>query len=65
MYGVLPCGLVVRISNGYITDTQDRPIEVTGNIPDIAVEPAIQDYLNGRDPVLDRATDAILRKLSQ
>jgi C-terminal processing protease CtpA/Prc len=65
MYGVLPCGLVVRISNGYITDANDRPIEVTGNIPDIAVEPDIQDYLNGRDPVLDRATEVILRKLSQ
>ena len=65
MYGVLLCRLVVRISNGYISDARDRPIEVTGNAPDITVEPDVQDYLNGRDPVLGRATDVILKKLSQ
>ena len=26
LYGVLPCVLVVRISNGYITDAKTRPV---------------------------------------
>jgi carboxyl-terminal processing protease len=58
-FAVLPCGLVVRISNGYLTDAKGRPIEGNGNIPDISVEPDIQDYLNRTDPVLDRAARAI------
>jgi C-terminal processing protease CtpA/Prc len=62
VYAVLPCGLVVRISNGYITDANDRPVEVTGNIPDIAIDVDIQDYLSGRDPVLERAVEAVLKK---
>jgi carboxyl-terminal processing protease len=60
VYGVLPCGLVVRISNGYLSDTKDRSIEVNGNVPDIDVETSIQDYLNGRDPVLERASEVLL-----
>lgn len=62
-YAVLPCGLVVRISNGYISDAKDRPTEVNGNVPDISVEPDIQDYLSGRDPVVERAI-AVLMKSS-
>jgi hypothetical protein len=54
--------LVVRISNGYITDAGDRPIEVNGNTPDIAIDVDIQDYLKGRDPVLERAVAAVLNK---
>jgi C-terminal processing protease CtpA/Prc len=61
VYGVLPCGLVVRISNGYITDAKNRSVEVNGNVPDSKIEPDIENYLNGRDPVLDRAV-AILSK---
>ncbi|MFZ0340148.1 MAG: S41 family peptidase [Terracidiphilus sp.] len=60
VYAVLPCGLVVRISNGYLSDTKDRSIEVNGNVPDITVETSIQDYLNGRDPVLERASVVLL-----
>jgi C-terminal processing protease CtpA/Prc len=59
IYAVLPCGLVVRISNGYISDSKDRPIEVNGNIPDYAVEPDVLDFLSGRDPVLERAVALI------
>ena len=62
VYAVLPCGLVVRISNGYITDGNDRPIEVNGNTPDIEIDVDIQDYLSGRDPVLERAVEAVLKK---
>src|SRR5262249_34011478 len=62
VFAVLPCGLVVRISNGYITDAKDRPIEVNGNTPDIAIDLDIQDYLSGRDPVLERALEAVLKK---
>jgi len=60
-YVVLPCGLVVRVSNGYLADARDRPIEVNGNPPDIAVEPTIADFLAGRDPVLERAAAALRR----
>jgi len=60
VFAVLPCGLVVRISNGYLSDTKDRPIEVNGNVPDIAVETTIQDYLSGRDLVLERASEFLL-----
>jgi carboxyl-terminal processing protease len=60
VYAVLPCGLVVRISNGYLSDTKDRSIEVNGNVPDITVEPSIDDCLAGRDPVLDRASEFLL-----
>ena len=63
VYGVLPCGLVVRISNGYITDTKNRPVEVNGNVPDVRVEPNVRDYLNGKDPVLERATEVVTEKL--
>src|SRR5262249_51882488 len=62
VYAVLPCKLVVRISNGYITDANDRPIEVNGNRPDIGLDGDIQDYLNGKDPVLERAVEAVLKK---
>jgi carboxyl-terminal processing protease len=60
VYAVLPCGLVVRISNGYLSDTKDRSIEVNGNVPDITVETSVQDYLQGRDPVLERASEVLL-----
>jgi C-terminal processing protease CtpA/Prc len=60
VFAVLPCGLVVRISNGYLSDTKDRSIEVNGNIPDIPVETTIQDYLAGLDPVLERASEWLL-----
>ncbi len=59
-YAVLPCGLVVRISNGYVCDAAGRPIEGNGSDPDIAVSPSIGDFLADRDPVLDKAV-AFLR----
>jgi carboxyl-terminal processing protease len=65
LYAVLPCGLVVRISNGYLSDTKDRSIEVNGNVPDITVETSIQDYLNGRDPVLERASEVLLTSVQR
>ena len=42
---------------------KDRPTEVNCNVPDISVEPDIQDYLSGRDPVVERAI-AVLMKSS-
>jgi C-terminal processing protease CtpA/Prc len=65
LYAVLPCGLVVRISNGYLSDTKDRSIEVNGNVPDITVETSIQDYLSGRDPVLERASEVLLTSVQR
>ena len=61
IYGVIPCGLVVRISNGYISDAKDLPVEVNRNKPDVEVEPSIKDYLSGRDPVLVRAVEFVLK----
>ncbi|MBM4083759.1 MAG: hypothetical protein FJ272_03135 [Planctomycetes bacterium] len=54
-YAVLPCHLIVRISNAYVCDAKGKPIECHGNEPDVAVAPTISDFLNGRDPVLDKA----------
>jgi hypothetical protein len=61
-YAVLPCNLVVRISNGYIADSGGRVVEVNGNVPDVVVEPKIDDVLGGRDPVLDRAVALLTGK---
>jgi carboxyl-terminal processing protease len=58
-YITLPCGLVVRTSNGYITDADERPIEINGNVPDVVVEPHIEDHLNHRDPVLEKAIEKL------
>lgn len=65
LYAVLPCGLVARISNGYLSDTKDRSIEVNGSVPDITVETSIQDYLNGHDPVLERASEVLLTSVQR
>jgi len=61
-YAVLPCNLVVRISNGYVAEADGRPVEVNGNVPDVAVAPTIDDVLSGRDPVLDRAAELLSQK---
>ena len=61
-YAVLPCNLVVRISNGYIADVRGRPVEVNGNAPDVVVEPTIDDLLGGRDPALDMAVALLTGK---
>ena len=61
VYAVLPCGLVARISNGYIADITDRPIEVNGNAPDVVVDVDIHDYLSGRDPVLEQALKVLAK----
>jgi carboxyl-terminal processing protease len=60
-FAVLPCGLLVRITNGYVADAKNRIIEMNGNEPDIKVEPTINDFLNGRDPVLDKAVELITK----
>jgi carboxyl-terminal processing protease len=61
VFAVLPCGLVVRISSAYICDVSGKIIEANGNIPDIYVEPSIQDIIAGRDPVLERAVKELDR----
>jgi C-terminal processing protease CtpA/Prc len=62
-FAVLPCGLIVRISNGYICDATGKPIEGVGNEPDVPVSPSIGDILAGRDPVLERAAALLSKKL--
>jgi hypothetical protein len=54
-YMVLPCGLVVPVSNGYLPDADGVPIEGRGNAPEVTVEPTVADFLSGRDPILERA----------
>ena len=61
-FAVLPCGLVVRISNGYICDAGGKPIEGNGNAPDVIVAPTISDFLAGRDPVLEKAVALVGEK---
>lgn len=56
---VLPCNLVVRISNGYVCDARGTPIEGRGNEPDVAVEPTISDFLNGQDVILEKAVSLL------
>jgi carboxyl-terminal processing protease len=64
-YAVMPCGLVVRISNGYICDASGNPIEGRGNPPDITVNPTIADFLAGKDPVLEKAAAVLSQKSAQ
>ena len=64
-YAVLPCGLIVRISNGYICDAGGKPIEGNGSVPDAAITPTIADFLAGKDPVLDKAVALVREKLGQ
>jgi carboxyl-terminal processing protease len=60
VFAVLPCGIVVRISNGYICDANGNPIEGAGNKPDVSVSPGVEDFLAGRDPALERAEGLLL-----
>jgi C-terminal processing protease CtpA/Prc len=64
-YAVLPCGLIVRISNGYICDATGKPIEGRGNEPDVTVTPTINDFLAGKDPVLEKAAGLLRDKLRE
>ncbi|MHC4487848.1 MAG: S41 family peptidase [Planctomycetota bacterium] len=59
VYIVLPCNLVVRVSNGYICDASGRIIEGNGNVPQIHFETTIDDIVNGTDSVLKRAVQTL------
>ena len=63
VFAVLPCGLVARISNGYVCDASGEPIEGNGNIPDIKVEPTLESFLAGRDPALECAVSNLTTRL--
>jgi C-terminal processing protease CtpA/Prc len=56
---VLPCGLIVRIPDGYIADIEGRIIEVNGNVPRIHAELTIEDVVNATDSVLARAVQSL------
>jgi len=62
VYVVLPCNLVVRVSNGYVCDASGKIIERNGNVPQIHAEPTIADILNGTDSVLERAVRSLQQK---
>ena len=55
VFAVLPCGLNVRISAGYIADSNGKIIEGNGNEPNIIVDQTYEDLMKGCDTVLDRA----------
>lgn len=61
VYVQLPCGLVVRVSKGYVTDANGRVIEGNGNAPEIAIEPTLADVRRQVDGVLERAFMELLR----
>jgi C-terminal processing protease CtpA/Prc len=64
VYVLLPCNLVVRISNGFICDASGRIIEENGNAPKIHVEPTIADVINGTDSVIERAVEELRSQVS-
>jgi C-terminal processing protease CtpA/Prc len=55
VYIQLPCDLIVRISCGYLSNAKGRITEVNGNQPEVPVEPRIDDILQNKDGVLERA----------
>jgi carboxyl-terminal processing protease len=61
VYVVLPCNLVVRVSDGYVCDASGRVIEGNGNVPQIHFEPTVDDIVSGTDSVLERAVQALLK----
>jgi len=61
VYVVLPCGLVVRVSYGYICDIDGKIIEGNGNVPKIRAELTLADVIDGTDSVVDRAVQAFQR----
>jgi C-terminal processing protease CtpA/Prc len=63
-YVVLPCGLIVRISNGYICDAGGQPIESKGNVPDVLVSPTLNDVLSCKDPVLEKSAALLQKKFA-
>ena len=61
VYVVLPCDLVVRVSNGYVCDTTGKIIEGNGNVPRIHAELTINDVIDRTDSVLERAVKELQR----
>ncbi|MBM4028502.1 MAG: hypothetical protein FJ280_24375 [Planctomycetes bacterium] len=55
LYVLLSCGLIVRVSHGYVCDANGRIIEGNGNMPQIEVAPTLSDVREERDTVLERA----------
>ena len=62
VYAMLPCKLIVRISNGYIANANDQIIEGNGNEPEIIIEPTIKDAQQEVDGVLDRAFKELTKR---
>jgi len=60
-YVVLPCNLVVRVSNGYVSDATGRVIEGRGNVPQIRADRTVADVVNGTDSVLKLAARTLMR----
>ena len=57
----LPIGDVLQYAIGdFVTATGQR-IEGRGVVPDQAVTPTREDFLGGRDPILDAALDWIVK----
>ena len=63
VYAMLPCKLIVRISDGYLCDAQGTRMDGCGNLPDVPVAPTVADVLSGADPVLDQAVAALKKRM--
>jgi len=59
-YVVLPCGLIVRLSIGYVTYPDGVLVEGRGNTPLVRVEPRLTDVWKNRDSVLERAIELLM-----
>jgi C-terminal processing protease CtpA/Prc len=60
---MLPCGLIVRVSNGYVCDVNGRIIEGNGNVPQVEVTPTRSDVIAGRDTVLEHAVEELKTRI--
>lgn len=57
VYIQLPCNLIVRISCCYLCNARGKVTEVSGNQPQVPIEPCIEDIIQNKDGVLERALD--------
>jgi C-terminal processing protease CtpA/Prc len=59
----LPGGALARVCTKQDTYPDGREFVGIGIKPDIEIMPTVSDYLNKKDPVLDKALDYLEQKL--
>jgi carboxyl-terminal processing protease len=58
-YVVLPCGLIVRLSIGYVTYPDGVVVEGRGNVPVVKADQLLKDVRSNRDSVLEKAVELL------